>query len=405
MYAYHRKFIEQENDYETILNNTDPQNKLYEAVKKNDYKTVHLIWEKISQTIEHCSKSLIEECQISSNRMKEAWSKLINWEYVMQMASELGNMEIVQMAIRQGAHFWDECLLRACQNNQLSIAQKLIDRGASNFNEALEYACRHKHIQCVHFLVHQGANDWNLALRGACESGDQTLIDLCIQNGANQWTKGLQGACMGGHVNIMLQMVDHHVDGNGANNFMEEAMYCAGVTGNREMVDALERIGIRQWKSGLAGALCGDHPDLILYFIKEKGVDDTIGILQTCNLFRHSNVVKYILESKKPFHVNNALYQDMHKDINPIQMVCFECGMNNIDVWMYRLPFFLNRGVNEKQFSPSTLVRVNKWKISRAQLQRITLSMSKWIHVNVQDTFKHLILPFIPFSSPLTCSR
>lgn len=146
---------------------------------------------------------------------------------------EKGDMDhITSFCARQGYVNWDYGLRGACFGGHLDIVNLAILNGATELSSGLRNACYNGHFEIARFLISKGANNLNLALYDACYSGNIKLVKLMIskikgntKDGSRDkrsndqedrvsqvtydcdFNPGLLNACSGGHIDIVHLMI------------------------------------------------------------------------------------------------------------------------------------------------------------------------------------------------------
>jgi ankyrin repeat protein len=64
--------------------------------------------------------------------------KQVSWDWGLAGACEGGHMDLVRMAIDNGATNWNRALVAACKGDQIGAAQAMIDKGANDWDAALD---------------------------------------------------------------------------------------------------------------------------------------------------------------------------------------------------------------------------------------------------------------------------
>lgn len=81
----------------------------------------------------------------------------------------------------------------ACRHGHLAIAELAVANGANYWNLGLCHASRGGHLDIVHYVIAHGANRWNMALSNACYKMETKsiskypeVIALLVAHGANK---------------------------------------------------------------------------------------------------------------------------------------------------------------------------------------------------------------------------
>ncbi len=191
-----------------------------------------------------------------------------------------GHLNLVNMALSQGATHLDRALFEACHNNHVSVAKTLLQNGAGSgdLDTYLGTACLRGYTEMFDVLVEYGADDWDVAvdnacrgghfelvkrlfkhelgdirdlLESACIGGNIKIVKFLINYGFDDWNGGLLGACRSNSIEIMELMIKR-----GADNY-NHGLYIACYYGSSDAIDIL--IGHADISYGLAGACAGQH--------------------------------------------------------------------------------------------------------------------------------------------------
>jgi len=93
-------------------------------------------------------------------------------------ACKTGNLELVMMALRQGARPDSQTLTSACKSGNTRIIETVKQQGATPDHETLNVACTTRKVEVVQWAIFCGAQANNKTVVIANKTGDKTIIDL-----------------------------------------------------------------------------------------------------------------------------------------------------------------------------------------------------------------------------------
>lgn len=228
---------------------------------------------------------------------------------LLYLASELGDVKYMQLAIEKGADEFKWALPYVASSGNVNAMKFLIEAGWGSHQRvdeitlkwALNSAARYGHIDAVRVLIETGADDlgdafMSAARRGntdvvkvlisATENGKRTktfnqaivnnparygctdVIKMLMKNrGANDFNKALANAAAGGHIIVAELLID-----KGAND-LNEALYIATRYGRIAMVQLLLKRGANDLDNRLSEAAEYGHIE-IMQLLLENGAND-----------------------------------------------------------------------------------------------------------------------------------
>lgn len=86
-----------------------------------------------------------------------------------------GHLDIIDLAIANGANYWNYGMVEACHYGHAEIVEYLLTLGANHINQGLVFAYYHGHMKIVDILVAHGAD-----ILGYVIANKESLGDLYI---------------------------------------------------------------------------------------------------------------------------------------------------------------------------------------------------------------------------------
>jgi hypothetical protein len=77
------------------------------------------------------------------------------------IASEIGDMRIVDRLTELGVNSYDRAMISAAQEGHIEIVEKMLELGANDYNDTMFFAAYGGHIEIVELMLRLGANDYN----------------------------------------------------------------------------------------------------------------------------------------------------------------------------------------------------------------------------------------------------
>ena len=91
----------------------------------------------------------------------------------------------------------------AAEIGDKELVDGCVKEGANNWNKGMCGAAQGGHKELVEFFIKKGANDWNNGMCGAAKNGRRELVEFFIRHGANDWNNGIIGAAQGGYKELV----------------------------------------------------------------------------------------------------------------------------------------------------------------------------------------------------------
>lgn len=106
-----------------------------------------------------------------------------NWDMtkLFYHICRVGNMEIINIALKKGNQAWNSGLKGACVGGHIELAKFMIAKGANKFDLTMFDACEHGHANVVQYLIDNGANNYHSGLYFACKGDHVATIELMIE--------------------------------------------------------------------------------------------------------------------------------------------------------------------------------------------------------------------------------
>lgn len=117
------------------------------------------------------------------------------------------NYELINL-FEKNDEAWNDGLYGACEGGHVNLVNLAIENGANDLEGGLLYSCVGGHVNTVNLMIEKGANNWNSVLFYACQSGNMDIVNIIIKNGGNVWDSGLYGACQSGNIDIIKLMFE-----------------------------------------------------------------------------------------------------------------------------------------------------------------------------------------------------
>ena len=173
--------------------------------------------------------------------------KILYWNTALEGACEGGHIDLVNLAIHNGATALSRGAERAAAGGHVKVFhfitnlsepddfkysyQHYLCEAAINGNiDMIEYlqdkfypvwidlfrtlCCLPQCFSTIHYLINKGHKYWNFGLDGACQGNCLAIALLMIKNGANDWRTGLETAILWNSkelIELMNSMIEKEV--------------------------------------------------------------------------------------------------------------------------------------------------------------------------------------------------
>lgn len=178
--------------------------------------------------------------------------------YVLDVASEYGNLESVKALIKAGSEPGESSLERAAFGGHIEIVRHLIkSKPGMRLKTALYNAAAAGHMEVIEYVISQestGLNDANFAyaLEKATENGQLKVMQFLIDKGTSELEPALLRSIWSGQREAMDMLLDNGADPTGAIIWASDKKYHW----------ALESMMKRHKCLKIAKRLSRDYPDV-----------------------------------------------------------------------------------------------------------------------------------------------
>jgi ankyrin repeat protein len=185
-------------------------------------------------------------------------NQLGNLNALLIGAAAGGQVNLVNMAIQNGATDLDSALAAAAEQGQIGMIDLLRQSGAQDLNRALREAARHNRVATIQHLIQAGATDLYGALNAAASTGQlesiENLLQQC-QRGAMDLNLALYFAASGHNLDVIRTLIQA-----GATD-LNTALRAAARSGNLSNIKELIHAGATNIRDAAYAAKHSIHSD------------------------------------------------------------------------------------------------------------------------------------------------
>lgn len=402
---------------------------LYLACLEGDVETVKRLSEQQKQKCQECHDMLTRVYGVDEKITEPVMKNIVDWNRVLFHACQGGDQReqgrnhklIVDIAIENGAHDGPLALMGCCMSENTNMVSYLLEKGLkineTHYVYAMKKACEYGHLDFVKLMFHYGVKD-NIGggFIEACRYGHVHIIPFLLEKSHVKSFKALNNsslatACRHNQIQVVEYLLDHDHDHSFNMTNFEQGFYESCKKGHQQLVDFWITRGVTNWKTGLEGAIEGDHPQLIKFFL-QKISNDEIAFLRRCigkhNVYKYREIIEMFVAKGVKFGLSTSTWTVTSgpNNIRHVQqsiterLFCltrlFEYGLKNIRLTKFEMEYFMNLGVDVHQFHSNT---VQKFMRPMMYLRNQKMLCTRRTLNHLIHFAQCFVLPYISFES------